>query len=124
MVLPSKDSTSLIANLSFAECHKREKFMCKACTVSVVLPDSRRWGAGVIWSWRYFEVIIFLTRSQDSVVCVVTSLWDGRPSDRGSFPGRQLQIILFSNNLHTGSLAHPASSTIGTGRCGDKVAGA
>jgi hypothetical protein len=93
VVFPSKGSTSLIANLSFAECHKRKKFMCKACTVSVVLLDSRRWGG--IWSWRYFEIIIFLTRSRDSLVCVVTSLWDGRPRNRGSFPGISYRLFPF-----------------------------
>ena len=67
--------------------------MCKACTVSVVLLDSRRWGG--IWIWRYFEVIIFLTNSRDSVLCVVTSLWDGRPSNRSSFPGSRYRLFSF-----------------------------
>jgi len=50
---------------------------------------------GGIWSWRYFEVIIFLTRSRDSLVCVVTSLWDGRPRNRGSFPGSSYRLFSF-----------------------------
>jgi hypothetical protein len=49
-------------------------------------------GGGI---WRYFEVIIFLTRSRDSVVCVVNSLWDGKLRNRGSFPGSSYSLFSF-----------------------------
>jgi hypothetical protein len=42
-------------------------------------------------------------------------LWAGWPGDRGSIPNRGERIFPLESYVQTGSVAHPASCTMGTG---------
>jgi hypothetical protein len=51
-------------------------------------------------------------REAQSVYCLATV---GGPDDRGSIPGRGERIVPLASCVQTGSGAHPASCTMGTG---------
>jgi len=53
-------------------------------------------------------------QSQSNIVGMATQLWDGRSGVRNPVAARDF-FFLFSKNVQTGSGAHPASNSMGTG---------
>jgi hypothetical protein len=62
---------------------------------------------------QFLFFFVLISGGRDSSVGIATRLWAGRPRNRGSIPRQGQETFL--HNVQTGSGAHPASYTMGTG---------